>query len=127
MCQTSGMQEPQAELSLGTMQEEEGSPGAAVKRSPRTAHAARELWPVRLWPPEAASRGSARLRVLEDSLVAQTVKRLPAMREAWVQSLGREDPLEEEMATHCSALAWRIHGRRAWWAAVHGVAKVGRD
>lgn len=46
MCQTSGMQEHQAELSLGTMQEEEGSPGAAVKRSPKTAHAARERWPV---------------------------------------------------------------------------------
>ena len=42
------------------------------------------------------------------SLVAQTVKRLPAMRETWVQSLGQEDPLEKEMATHCSTLAWKI-------------------
>ena len=42
------------------------------------------------------------------SLVAQTVKRLPAMWESRVQSLGREDPLEEEMATHCSTLAWKI-------------------
>ena len=41
-------------------------------------------------------------------LVAQTVKGLPAMRETWVQSLGQEDPLEKEMATHCSILAWRI-------------------
>ena len=41
-------------------------------------------------------------------LVAQTVKRLPAMRETWVQSLGREDPLEKEMATHSSTLAWKI-------------------
>ena len=40
--------------------------------------------------------------------MAQTVKRLPAMREAWVQSLGREDPLEKEMATHSSTLAWKI-------------------
>ena len=40
--------------------------------------------------------------------MAQTVKRLPAMREAWVQSLGREDPLEKEMATHSSILAWKI-------------------
>ena len=36
------------------------------------------------------------------------VKRLPAMRETWVQSLGQEDPLEKEMATHSSTLAWRI-------------------
>ena len=36
------------------------------------------------------------------------VKRLPAMRETWVQSLGQEDPLEKEMATHTSILAWRI-------------------
>ena len=42
------------------------------------------------------------------SLVAQTVKRLPTMRETRVQSLGREDPLEKEMATHSSILAWRI-------------------
>ena len=39
------------------------------------------------------------------SLVAQTVKNLPAMWEAWVQSLGWEDPLEEGMATHSSILA----------------------
>ena len=44
------------------------------------------------------------------SLVAQMVKRLPTMRETWVQSLGREDPLEKEMATHSSMLAWRIPG-----------------
>ena len=42
------------------------------------------------------------------SLVAQTVKRLPAMRETRVQSLGREDPLEKEMAIHSSTLAWKI-------------------
>ena len=36
------------------------------------------------------------------------VKNLPAMQETWVQSLGWEDPLEEEMATHSSSLAWRI-------------------
>ena len=40
--------------------------------------------------------------------MAQLVKNLPAMRETWVQSLGREDPLEKEMATHSSFLAWRI-------------------
>ena len=42
------------------------------------------------------------------SLVAQRLKRLPAMRETWVRSLGRENPLEKEMATHSSTLAWRI-------------------
>ena len=42
------------------------------------------------------------------SLVAQTVKNLPAMLETGVQSLGQEDLLEEGMATHSSILAWRI-------------------
>ena len=42
------------------------------------------------------------------SLVAQMVKHLPAMRETWVRSLGWEDLLEKEMATHSSTLAWRI-------------------
>ena len=42
------------------------------------------------------------------SLVAQIVKRLSTMRETWVRSLGREDPLEKEMATHSSTLAWKI-------------------
>ena len=40
--------------------------------------------------------------------MAQTVKRLPAMRETWVRSLGQEDPLEKKMATHSSILAWKI-------------------
>ena len=43
-----------------------------------------------------------------NSLVAQMVKRLSTMRETWVQSLGREDPLEKEMAIHSSAIAWKI-------------------
>ena len=42
------------------------------------------------------------------SLVAQTVKRLPTVQETGVQSLGREDPLEKEMAPHSSTLAWKI-------------------
>ena len=42
------------------------------------------------------------------SLVAQMVKCLPAMQEAWVPSLGWEDSLEKEMATHSSTLAWKI-------------------
>ena len=44
---------------------------------------------------------------LRASLVAQRLKRLPAMWETWVRSLGWEDPLEKEMATHSSILAWR--------------------
>ena len=40
-------------------------------------------------------------------MVAQMVKNLPTMQETWVRSLGREDPLEKEMATHSSILAWR--------------------
>ena len=44
---------------------------------------------------------------LESSLVAQTVKNLPAMQETWVQSPGQEDPLEKGMVTHSSILAWR--------------------
>ena len=42
------------------------------------------------------------------SLVAQRLKHLPAMQETQVRSLGWEDPLEKEMATHSSILAWRI-------------------
>ena len=50
------------------------------------------------------------------SLIAQLVKNLPAMQETQVRFLGREDPLEKEMATHSSTLAWKIpwmeeHGR----------------
>ena len=41
-------------------------------------------------------------------LVAQMVKNLPVVQKTWVQSLGREDPLERGMATHSSVLAWRI-------------------
>ena len=44
----------------------------------------------------------------EASLVAQMVKHLPAMREAWVWSLGLEDPLEKELSTHSSIFAWKI-------------------
>ena len=49
------------------------------------------------------------------SLVAQTVKDLPAMKETWFQSLGWEDTLEEGMATHSRILAWRIPMDRGAW------------
>ena len=45
---------------------------------------------------------------LKASLVVQKVKPLPTMRETWVRSLGGKDPLEKEMATHSSTLAWKI-------------------
>ena len=49
-----------------------------------------------------------RFVLIRASLVTQTVKNLPAIQEAKVQSLGRDDPLEKEIATHSSILAWRI-------------------
>ena len=49
------------------------------------------------------------------------------MQETWVQSLGWEVSLEEDMATHSSIFTWRIPtDRGAWWATVHGVAKSER-
>ena len=56
------------------------------------------------------------------SLVVQRIKRLPAMWETWVQSLGWEDPLEKEMATHSSILAWRI----PWTEELGGLQPTGR-
>ena len=50
--------------------------------------------------------------------MAQRVKHLPSVQETWVQSLGGEDPLEKEMATHSSILAWKTHGWRS-----HGVTQ----
>ena len=55
-------------------------------------------------------------------LVAQRLKRLPIMRETWVRSLGREDPLKKEMATHSSILAWRI----PWMEELGGLQSTGR-
>ena len=59
--------------------------------------------------------------VEKTSLVAQTVKCLPTMRETWVWSLGREDPLEKEMATHSSIHAWKI----PWTEEPGGLQSVG--
>ena len=61
------------------------------------------------------------LHIYGASLVAQTVKNLPAMWETWVQSLGWEDPLEEDMAAHSSILAWRI----LWLEDPGGVQSMG--
>ena len=63
-------------------------------------------------PPSPPSRGGLEPVTFQSgaSLIAQSVKNLPAMQEIWVRFLGREDPLEKEMATHSSILAWRIPG-----------------
>ena len=60
--------------------------------------------------------------------MAQMVKRLPTIRETQVQSLGREDPLEKEMATHSSNLAWKIP-RMEKPGRLHSIAlqRVGHD
>ena len=81
---------------------------------------------VRLFPP-------ARLAIVKNghtpsvywaSLVAQSVQTLSAMQKTWFQSLDQEDPLEKEMATHSSILAWRIPmDRGAWRGTVPGVTK----
>ena len=54
--------------------------------------------------------------------MVQRLKRLPAMWETWVQSLGPEDPLEKEMATHSRILAWRI----PWTEELGGLQSTGR-
>ena len=71
-----------------------------------------------LIPGSGRSPGKGLGYLLQDSwasLVAQMVKNLPAMQEAWVRSLDWEDPLEEGMATHSSILTWwiRSHGQRS--------------
>ena len=56
--------------------------------------------------------------------MAQLVKNPPAVRETQGRSLGQEDPLEKETATHSSSLTWRIPWtEESWWAIVHGVAE----
>ena len=73
-------------------------------------------------------RGPQRLLLILETLlsllsvVAQRVKNLSAMQETRVRSLGLEDPLEEEMATHSSIL-----DRGAWWATAYGVTKSWHD
>ena len=54
--------------------------------------------------------------------MAQRLKHLRAMWETWVRFLGREDPLEKEMATHSSILAWRI----PWMEELGGLQSTGR-
>ena len=59
-----------------------------------------------------------------DDSVVKNLSAMQEMQEMWFRSLGWEDPLEEEMASHSSVLAWKnLTDRRAWLATVHGVAK----
>ena len=68
------------------------------------------------------------IRVYWASLVAQRLKHLPGMQETRVRSLGWEDPLEKEMATHSSTLAWRIPWREEPGRLQSmGLQKVGHD
>ena len=77
------------------------------------------------WKDKRRSEQQPTLILSGASLVAQLVKNPSAMQEGWVRSLGLEDPLEKEMATHSGILAWRIPmDRGAWQATVHGVARV---
>ena len=82
-------------------------------------------FPVLWRRPSCLSVSYNSVHSIRASLEAQTVKQLPIMRETRIRSLGREDPLEKEMATHSSVLAWRI----PWMEEpgelyiVHGVAK----
>ena len=62
-------------------------------------------------------------KFLEDSLVAETVKSLPSMQETRIQSLGQEDPLEKEMATHSSIPAWKI----PWTEEPGGLQSMGSE
>ena len=61
--------------------------------------------------------------ISEDSLVAEMVKSLPSMQETRVQSLGQEDPLEKEMATHSSIPAWKI----PWTEEPGGLQSMGSE
>ena len=54
-------------------------------------------------------------------MVVQTVKNPPAMQETWVQALDQEDPLEKEIATHCSILAWET----PWTEEAGGLQSMG--
>ena len=89
----------------------------------------REEWTLSLLPPHRGLGWTHGLPLQYAfsswaSLVAQMIKNLPARQETQVRPLGQENPLEKEMATHSSILAWKNPmDRGAWWAAVHGITK----
>ena len=76
------------------------------------------------WQDEALARDG----VSREVPVAQRLKCLPAMQETWVRSLGREDPLQKEMATHSSILAWETPRTEDTGGLLStGPKRVGRD
>ena len=87
-----------------------GQTGWGAASTPRRTRAAVLGWGKQLSQPIPGSPGLCRLPQSSHgtSLVAQMVKNLPTVQETWAQSLGGEDPLEKEMATHSRILAWGI-------------------
>ena len=89
------------------------SPGAALEAGRETHCEKKRGTGLGIWGEKRAHNSCCKISALKKvspstSLVAQTAKRLPPMQETQVQFLGREDPLEKEMATHSSSLAWKI-------------------
>ena len=81
------------------------------------------FWSLNLFLTLLRDKKQVKIVFIWASLVAQLVKNPPAMRETWVPSLGREDPLEKGKATHSSILAWRI----PWTVQSIGSQRVGHD
>ena len=115
-----------------------GSTGVGVSPLPASDHSSSVLHKnTQLWlswqtvphsPPSSLITPGSTVLIpfVGTTLVAQTVRNLPAVwetQETWVQSLGGEDPLDKEVATQSSIVAWRIPWREAWWAAGHGVTQ----
>ena len=75
---------------------------------PRNGHRTGKGQSSSQFPRRVVLKNALTIRQLHSSLVAQAVKRLSSMQETWVRSLGREDPLEKEMAIHSITIAWKI-------------------
>ena len=68
------------------------------------------------------------VKLIRASLVAQKIKNLLAVQETWIQYLGRDDPLEKEIATHSSVLAWKIpRTEESGGLPFMGLQRVGHD
>ena len=94
-----------------------------VNREQTSTHRVRHN--LQSWLPELqrweALQTVSVLMIIEFTMVARKVKNLPEMQESPVRSLGREDPLEEGMATHSSILAWE----NSWTEEPHGLQSTG--
>ena len=68
------------------------------------------------------------VKLIRASLVAQKIKNLLAVQETWIQYLGRDDPLEKEIATHSSILAWKIpRTEESGGLPFMGLQRIGHD